>query len=371
MDIKSAVFKDSNNKILFIAKDIKDARVEERLGNHFYLNITVIQNLPPFFQEDDIMMSAEYIRLFDEKVQKYKEYKINTIEQEMKGENFLVTIEAESVNYAMYNNKYVRLKLTAGTTLKSALLSVLFRDGFFDFRGNIGTIEQDTSIGIAEDKEYTEQPLLEVLDDLQKIFNRYLVITDDGKINFYKTIGKTADVNYVYGLNYKNVKQKIDKSKVIKRVIGKGKSGDNNVNTTFASINDGKDYVEDGFILNGNFGVYEETEIDNAHELLRKTKEELDKFKNPVLTYEIETNFIEKNEIMQINEIFGVGDTVNIYNPYFSTNKIQQKVVGLTYNPFYPWRSPQVVLGEKQIQLVEFLQSAVKDISKIKRSITS
>lgn len=369
MDIKSAVFKDSNNKILFIAKDIKDARVEERLGNHFYLNITVIQNLPPFFQEDDIMMSAEYIRLFDEKVQKYKEYKINTIEQEMKGENFLVTIEAESVNYAMYNNKYVRLKLTAGTTLKSALLSVLFRDGFFDFRNNIGIVEQDVSIGIAEDKEYQDTPLLEVLDDLQKMYNRYLSITDDGKIDYLKVIGKAVDVDYIYKSNIKSIKQKIDKSKVTKRIIGKGKD-----NTTFANINGSKDYVEDGFKLNGNFGIYEETELNSATELLRKTKEKLDREKSPIITIEIETNFIDVKPDKGVNEIFGVGDIVNIRSPFFSGTgnyKIQQKVVGLTYNPFFPWMSPTITLGERQTELVEFLQNAVKDISKIKRSITS
>ncbi|SKA75215.1 phage minor structural protein, N-terminal region [Clostridium sp. USBA 49] len=365
MDIKSAVFKDSNNKILFIAGAIKDAQIQERVGNHSFLNITVVKDLPPFFQQDTII-DAEYVELFDERLQKQRKYKINTIEREMKATKFVETIEAESTNYAMYNNKYVRLKLTAGTTLKSALLSVLFRDGFFDFRNNIGIVEQDASIGIAEEKEYTEQPLLEVLDDLQKIFNRYLIISDDGQINFYKSIGKTVDVNYVYGLNFKNIKQKIDKNKVVKRVIGKGKD-----NTSFTTINNSKDYVEDGFILNGNFGVFEETELENKHELLRKTKEELNKYKQPVLSYEIETNFIQVNTNMQINEIFNVADTINIYNPYFSTNKIQQKVVELTYNPFYPWKNPQIVLGEKQIQLVEFLQSAVKDISKIKRSITS
>lgn len=370
MDIKSAVFKDSNNKILFIAGAIKDAQIQERVGNHSFLNITVIKDLPPFFQQDTII-DAEYVELFDERLQKQRKYKINTIEREMKATKFIETIEAESTNYAMYNNKYVKVKLTAGTTLKSALLSVLFRDGFFDFRGNIGTIEQDASVGITEEKEYTEQPLLEVLDDLQKMFNRYLSITDDGKINFYKSIGKTVDVNYVYGLNFKNIKQKIDKSKVVKRMIGKGKSGDNNSNTTFASINGGKDYVEEGFLLNGNFGVFEETELENKHELLRKTQEELNKYKTPVLTYEIETNFIERNEDMQINEIFNVADTINIFNPFFSTKKIEQKVVELNYNPFYPWRNPQIVIGEKQTEFVEFIQNAVKDISKIKRSITS
>lgn len=369
MDIKSAVFKDSNNKILFIAGAIKDAQIQERVGNHSFLNITVVKDLPPFFQQDTII-DAEYVELFDERLQKHRKYKINTIEREMKATKFIETIEAESTNYAMYNNKYVKVKLTAGTTLQNALLSILLRDGFFDFRGNIGTIEQDASIGIAEDKEYADTPLLEVLDDLQKMFNRYIIISDDGKINFYKSIGKTADANYVYGLNFKNIKQIIDKSKVVKRIIGKGKSTDNG-STTFAAINGGKDYVEEGFSLNGSFGVFEETELENKHELLRKTREELNKYKTPVLTYEIETNFIERNEDMQINEIFSVADTINIFNPYFSTKKIEQKVVELNYNPFYPWRNPQIVIGEKQTEFVEFIQNAVKDISKIKRSITS
>ena len=74
---------------------------------------------------------------------------------------------------------------------------------------------------------------------------------------------------------------------------------------------------------------------------------------------------------MQINEIFNVADTVNIFNPYFSTSKIQQKVVELTYNPFFPWKDPQITLGEKQTELVEFMQNQVKDINKIKRSITA
>ena len=227
-------------------------------------------------------------------------------------------------------------------------------------------MEQDATIGLVEAKDYTDTPLLEVLDDLQKIYSRYLIISDDGYINFHKNIGKEADVNYIYGLNFRNIKQKIDKSKIIKRVVGKGKS-----NANFANVNNNKDYVEDGFSINDNFGIYEETEQDNSAELLRKSKEELEKYKTPILTYELDTNFIEVNPDMQINEIFNVADTVNIFNPYFSTSKIQQKVVELTYNPFFPWKDPQITLGEKQTELVEFMQNQVKDINKIKRSITA
>ena len=179
----------------------------------------------------------------------------------------------------------------------------------------------------------------------------------------------------MYQRNYKSIKQRIDKGQVIKRLVGKGKAeekGDQKIITTFASINDGKDYLEvDGWSFNGNFGIYEDPEEDNKYELLRKTREELNKYKKPIENYELETSFIMKNEKLGINENFTVGDIVMLYNPYFFNKGIEQKVLELEYNPLLPWKNPKIVLGEKQTQLVEFLQNQTKEISKLKRRLTS
>lgn len=362
---KVVVFKDVNGKILYITGNIKEITITEKVGNLSYLTATIFRDLPPFFSGDK-MLNAEYVEVFDERLRKIRKFKINTIEREQEGTKFLETIEAESLNYAKYRNKHVRVVLPAGTTLTSCLQSVLFRDGFYDFRDAIKTIEEDATQGLAEQKEFIDIALLEVLDELQKIFGRYLFIDDDGKISYLKSIGKTVDVNYIYGLNYRSIKQRIDKSGVVQRIIGRGRD-----NLSFATVNNGKEYVEtEAWTHGGDFGVFEDVEENSQHELFRKAKDELERRKKPQISYEIQTSFITKNPDMQINEIFGVGDIVNIYNPFFSPTKIQQKVLELAYNPLYPWKNPQITLGEKQTQLVEFLQNQTKEIARLKRRLT-
>ena len=104
------ILRNANRKILYILKNITEAGLVEKVGNLSYLNFTAIRELPPFFIEDDIL-NAEYVEIHDERLNKKRHYKITTIERDH-GSKFVENFECVSVNYAKYQNKYVRVTLS-------------------------------------------------------------------------------------------------------------------------------------------------------------------------------------------------------------------------------------------------------------------
>lgn len=371
-----AVFRDVNDKILHITEQVRDITITEQVGNIAHLNFTIINVLPPFFSQD-VFELAETVTVYDQRLGLDRKFKILTQEKEFADGKLTEMFECLSLNYAKFENQYVKVVLPQAATLATCLTAVMTRAGYYDFGSMIGIVQEDSEVGLTEEKEFAEVPLIEVLTELQKIFNRYLIISDDCKVNFLSTVGKSVDVNYKYGGeqsvggNYKRIKQRIDKSKVVQRVVGRGKITDN-IAVTFTNINGGKDYLQTGgWAENDGFTVYQDLEETSKQDLLRKTQSELDKYKKPIKSYELETSFIMVDASKDINELFRVGDIIKLYNPYFGTKGIEQKVCELTYNPFFPWSNPSITLGEKQTQLVEFLQDAAKQIDKIKRTLTS
>lgn len=347
-------FMDKNKKVIYIAKNSTDTTVTEQQGNLRYLSIIFYKKLQELMEGDKIEDYC-YLKLYNKREKREEEYKILRIEAGQVAEHLKIQMECISANYAIYKNKYVNVKLAAGTTLLQALNVTLKRTEFFDFINNIGIIEEDAGVGLTEEKEIDEEELLNVLVELQNIYNRYLYISEDGKINFYKDMGKNADVLYVYGKNYKKLKKTIDKEQTINKVIGRAER----LYTT----------AHNGFAINGDFSIFYDTDEKSLAELKRKTIAELNKRRFDTINWELETNFIEIDE-KYIREIFNVGDFIKIYNPFLSSEPITQKVVELQYNAFYPYLKPVVQIADKKETLAEFLQNQVKTINKVKRRLT-
>lgn len=143
-------------------------------------------------------------------------------------------------------------------------------------------------------------------------------------IDIYSSRGRETRKRFEYGENVSGVSKKVDMSELVTALIG---SGSNNID--FKSIEWGKndptlkplnqDFVEDKEsykIWNNNgshiMGVYE-TETDSPAELLKLTWQELQRRKQPKITYDVSIEMIQGDE-----EEMSIGDLVYVIDNDYS-----------------------------------------------------
>ncbi|MFD0825860.1 phage tail spike protein [Neobacillus sp. M.A.Huq-85] len=146
--------------------------------------------------------------------------------------------------------------------------------------------------------------------------------------------GEDTKKRFEYGKDIQNIRRTVDLSSVVTALIGVGK-GQNNSSTTFKSISRSisngdkfskpfnQDWVGDPdalqqFGIKGKhiFGVYE-YETTNADTLLDKTWAQLQKQKNPLVTYEVDVSLLERLVGIQ-HEAVRIGDSVYVIDTTFS-----------------------------------------------------
>ena len=254
-----------------------------------------------------------------------------------------------SYNYKNYYRKLVNFVYTAEQeddrtkipklSLLQVLQNVLYREGYYDFRGMIGSIANSNSLQM---KEYIEKDMIEVLEDLQSTYNKYLVIGQDGKINFYDEVGQdtTTTFHVGEGATIKEITQEIDKQEY-KAVVSRGTDD-------LKYIGKSSDYqIGDDMFLNDDGEETDSTALQN------KTNDKLNELKEDKVNITLSINSLESEEIAGT---FGIYDTIGIRDEFLSPDIIYQKVKKLTYNPFDLTKDIDIELINEQEDFVKFIK---------------
>lgn len=135
-------------------------------------------------------------------------------------------------------------------------------------------------------------------------------------VNVYARRGNVNGYRFEYSSNISSITKKSDSSNLVTALIGKGKDG-----LTFASIETpdkpkNQDFIADEdaykrWNLNGShiMGVFE-CDTESKQELLKLTREELKKRKNPQVSYELKTEML--------GDDIEIGDTVRVADHEFN-----------------------------------------------------
>lgn len=138
-------------------------------------------------------------------------------------------------------------------------------------------------------------------------------------IDFVEQRGSVTGKRFEYKKDITGLKRTTDVTNLATAIIAVGKEDDNGQAMDITSVNNGLDYVFDDD-ANEQFnpdstkyiyGVYQNTDAQTPQELMRLTKEELDKRKKPAYTYEVDVLLLESIAGLE-HEAVRLGDTVDI-----------------------------------------------------------
>ncbi|MCM8900623.1 phage tail protein [Caldicoprobacter algeriensis] len=184
----------------------------------------------------------------------------------------------------------------------------------------LGTVELTQPITV----DYNYETVLNCIIKLRNILGGDIRVRDDGTalyLDYLKAQGENNNVEIRIGYNTKSYIREYDPTEIVTRLIGLG-YGEGINQLTFASINNGKDYIEDAEAI-AKYGVIEgimvDKDIQNAYTLLQKTQTVLNEKKQPKLTISckaLDLSVLTGHE----GEKFSLGDTLHIINDRMPTS---------------------------------------------------
>lgn len=296
--------------------------------------------------------------LFKDELDDWNEYIISSVDIERDSEVKYIAYGEDS-SYELFYSYVDDLKPrneNAKTLLGRLLENTRFEVGFVEDVGSISTNFYHTNVRnciyrmveiLGCDINYT----IKVKDN--KIVARY--------VNLYKKIGSNNGKRFTYRKDLNNIKKTIDYSKICSKLYGYGKgeeivdddydiTADNSEKDpkygrriNFADVNGGRKYVENndtrlkygiGLERKHLEGVFIAEDCEDKEELLRLTKEELEKRSKPKISYDINVEDISKYQDMGgIVEGVGLGDEVLISDKSIN-EKVLTRVIKIVDHPF-------------------------------------
>lgn len=296
--------------------------------------------------------------LFKDELDDWNEYIISSVDIERDSEVKYIAYGEDS-SYELFYTYVDDLKPrneNAKTLLGRLLENTRFEVGFVEDVGSISTNFYHTNVRnciyrmveiLGCDISYT----IKVKDN--KIVARY--------VNLYKKIGSNNGKRFTYRKDLNHIKKTIDYSNICSKLYGYGKgeeivdddydiTADNSEKDpkygrriNFADVNGGKKYVENndtrlkygiGLERKHLEGVFIVEDCEDKEELLRLTKEELERRSKPKISYDINVEDISKYQDMGgIVEGVGLGDEVLISDKTIN-EKVLTRVIKIVDHPF-------------------------------------
>lgn len=315
--------------------------------------------------------------VFRDKLGEWNEYIISSVDIERDDE---ITYRAygEDSSYELFYTYVDDLK-PRGEKARSILARLLkdtrFEVGFVEDVGNISTNFYHTNV---------RNCLYRIVESLGCDIS-YRIVVKDSKIvgryvDLYKKIGSNNGKRFTYKKDLNNIKKTIDYSNICSKLYGYGKGEeivdeDRNISEekiddkdskygrriNFADINGGRKYVENddtrlkygiGLERKHLEGVFVAEDCEDKEELLRLTKEELEKRSKPKISYEVNVEDISKYQDMGgIVEGVGLGDEVLISDKSVN-EKVLTRVIKIVDHPF-TGEDMDITLGNYFVSLTD------------------
>lgn len=321
--------------------------------------------------------------LFKDDLSKWNEYIISSVDIERDNEVKYIAYGEDS-SYELFYTYVDDLKPrdeSAKNLLGRLLEDTRFEVGFVEDVGNISTNFYHTNV------RNCIYRMVEILGcDID-----YTIKVEDNKIvgrhvNLYKKIGSNNGKRFTYKKDLNNIKKTVDYSNICSKLYGYGKgeeiveddydiTADNSEKDpkygrriNFADVNGGKKYVENNDTrLKYGIGVERKhlesifiaEDCEDKKELLRLTKEELERRSRPKISYDINVEDISKYQDMGgIVEGVGLGDEVLISDNTIN-EKVLTRVIKIVDHPF-TGEDIDITLGNYFINLADNLAELEK-----------
>lgn len=314
--------------------------------------------------------------VFKDELDKWNEYIISSVDIE-RDDEITYTAYGEDSSYELFYTYVDDLKPRkelAKSILERLLKDTRFKVGFVEDVGRISTNFYHTNVRnclykIVEILGCDIDYRIEVRDS--KIVNRY--------VDLYKKMGSNNGKRFTYKKDLNNIKKTIDYSNICSKLYGYGKGeeivdedqdiSEENIDKdskygrriNFADVNGGKKYVENndtrlkygiGLERNHLEGVFVAEDCEDKEELLRLTKEELEKRSKPKISYEVNVEDISKYQDMGgIVEGVGLGDEVLISDKSIN-EKVLTRVIKIVDHPF-TGEDMDITLGNYFVSLTD------------------
>lgn len=316
--------------------------------------------------------------VFKDDLAKWREYIISSVDIE-RDEEVKYIAYGEDSSYELFYTYVDDLKPRnelAKSILGRLLEDTRFEVGFVEDVGRISTNFYHTNVRnclyrIVESLGCEIDYRIEVRDS--KVVGRY--------VDLYKKIGSNNGKRFTYKKDLNNIKKTIDYSNICSKLYGYGK-GEEIVDEkqdisedpidkdptygrriNFADVNGGKKYVENndtrlkygiGLERKHLEGVFVAEDCEDKKELLRLTKEELEKRSKPKISYEVNVEDISKYQDMGgIVEGVGLGDEVLISDKSIN-EKVLTRVIKIVDHPF-TGEDMDITLGNYFLSLTDNL----------------
>lgn len=248
----------------------------------------------------------------------HKLFQIMNIDEEH-SETFIKNVYCEMAGIELINNIVRPMELKNANIKKFAqaiLADTEWQIGLLDIGVNTVqdiNITEFTNVYSAL-QQYAVQDYGAEISLTVKIENNKVV----GKfVNIYRERGKKNGFRFAYESNISSITRTVDSSNLATALIGVGKN-----NITFKEVDAPDKPLNQDFIAdeqsykrwsqNGRhiMGVFK-CESESPHELLKLTRKELDKRRNPNVKYQLKTELLGRDEV-------DIGDTVNVVDYEFN-----------------------------------------------------
>lgn len=308
-------------------------------------------------------------------------FRIREVSEETRGKQRVRKVSAENAALEL-NGRYIRPQTLLGATAEQFLTVILqgtrWQPGFVDF------------LGTADIKIEDYITVTAGLQMLREKFGgeiEYVCNVDGGKIagriiNVYKQRGNATGKRFEYSKDLVEVRRTVDMSNVKTALIGLGKPDPKGRRITFANVSWsiangdpadkplGQDWVgdeealerygKDGYHLEG---VYQNDEIDDPYLLLRLTWDELQKRKNPSVTYEVNVVALERLAGYEAEKV-RLGDTVTVVDTEFDPPLVLEARVLEIERSYSTPTKDKVVLGNFR-DIAQPIPKKVQEMQKI------
>lgn len=252
-----------------------------------------------------------------------------------------------------------------------ALENKLWLDGFSCPTSNLLNMAQLAIAGtgwtvqVANTPTYQRTLNLDItnsLDVILKIADKFKVEVVFDSINkvvkFNSKFGNDRGVYFSDQLNATKIYKKSDTKEFATRIVARGKDG-----LTFASINGGKDYVEDYTYSNKlKTYIWTDARYTVAESLLEDAKAMLSIMCKPLKVYEVD--IVDLSALSEYSFLdYDLGDTVTIMNSEYGF-KDTQRITELTRYPEEPTRS-KVTLANCSLTLEDINKKTEESVEKV------
>lgn len=165
--------------------------------------------------------------------------------------------------------------------------------------------------------------------------------------------GNTTGKQFVFGKDLLKVAREVDFNNVYTAMYGRGQATTSGERLNFASINGGKEYVEDvdALALYGikgtrhRFGIFDDSQESDPAALLAKTQAALELAKVPIVSYEFDTISLEQLSSGYSHEAVRIGDiTVCIDNNFSPPLQLMVRVIEIQRDLLEPDKT-KITLG--------------------------